>query len=305
LAQCAVYSMGCKSCGTVACYADDTTYSCSDADPGRLSEKLSSQYKVVSDFLVSNQLKLNDDKTHLMVMSTSQARRSRIHEPRVQITTPTEVIDQSVFEKLLGAWLHQDMKWNEHIMDNEESMVKSLSTRVGALKKVSKVASFKNRKMIANGIFMSKLVYLIPLWGGSAQYLLRSLQILQNKAARAVTRLEWHTPTAEILKQCGWLSVYQLSVHHSVVLVFKVKQEKSPKYLYNMLSTTYNYTTRETDSKRIRHTRGTELGLAQDSFRWRSVDMFNLLPLEIRNMSNLRKFKSASKDWIKQNIGLS
>ena len=31
------FSMGCKCCGTVACYSDDTTYSCSDSDPSRLS----------------------------------------------------------------------------------------------------------------------------------------------------------------------------------------------------------------------------------------------------------------------------
>ena len=37
------YNMGCKSCGTVACYGDDTTYSCADTDPDILTEKLSSK----------------------------------------------------------------------------------------------------------------------------------------------------------------------------------------------------------------------------------------------------------------------
>ena len=86
---------------------------------------------------------------------------------------------------------------------------------------------------------MSKLLYLIPLWGGSAKYLIRVLQVLQNKAARAVTKLDWFTPTAELLKQCGWLSVSQLSVYHSVVQVFKVLQARSPKYLHSMFTTPY------------------------------------------------------------------
>ena len=54
----------------------------------------------------------------------------------VQITTPTEVIDQSETEKLLGAWIHQDMKWAEHILNNKDSLVRSLTNRVGALKTV-------------------------------------------------------------------------------------------------------------------------------------------------------------------------
>ena len=97
---------GCENCDTVACFADDTTYSCADSDPVRLSEKLSSKYMVMSDFLISNLLKLNDDNTHLMVMTTSQKRKKMDQSDIVQITTPTELIEQSETEKLLGAYLH-------------------------------------------------------------------------------------------------------------------------------------------------------------------------------------------------------
>ena len=51
-------------------------------------------------------------------------------------------------------------------MLNEKSLVKQLGTRLNALRKISKFADFKTRKMLADGLFMSKLVYLIPLWGG-------------------------------------------------------------------------------------------------------------------------------------------
>jgi hypothetical protein len=119
--------MGCKDCGTTTCYADDTSYSCSDFDPARLSEKLTSQYGVMSDFLINNQLKLNDDKTHLMVMTTSQKRSKFDQNDAVFLITPSEVIEQSESEKLLGALIHQDMKWGEHILNNDESLVRSLN----------------------------------------------------------------------------------------------------------------------------------------------------------------------------------
>ena len=41
--------------------------------------------------------------------------------------------------------------------------------------------------MVANGIVISQLCYLIQLWGGSEGYLLNSLQIIMNRAARSVT----------------------------------------------------------------------------------------------------------------------
>jgi hypothetical protein len=296
------FSMGCKDCGTTACYADDTSYSCSDSDPARLSEKLTSQYGVMSDFLINNQLKLNDDKTHLMVMTTSQKRSKFDQNDAVFLITPSEVIEQSESEKLLGALIHQDMKWGEHILNNDESLVRSLNTRVGALKKVSKVANFRNRKMIADGIFMSKLVYLIPLWGGCAKGLIKSLQTLQNKAARAVSRMDWHTPTSELLRQCGWMSVHQLSVYHTVIMAYKVMQAKSPKYLYTMFNTNYPYETRQADSGMVRSVRKPELDLVKDSFRWRAADLFNQLPSAIREIKTIQSFKFATKRWVRQNV---
>ena len=44
------------------------------------------------------------------------------------------------------------MKVKEHIQDDENSMLKVLNNRLNTLKKVGKVATFKSRKMIANGI---------------------------------------------------------------------------------------------------------------------------------------------------------
>ena len=66
--------------------------------------------------------------------------------------------------------------------------------------------------MIANGIVMSRIVYLIQVYGNASDYLLGFLQVLQNKAARIVTRLRWGTATEVLLNQIGWLSVKQLYV---------------------------------------------------------------------------------------------
>ena len=186
---------------------------------------------------MSNRLKLNDDKTHLLVLTTSQARRRAGPNLNVVISTPAADISSTSSEKLLGAWIHQDLKWAEHLQDNQESLLKSLTTRLSALKKLGQVASLKTRKMIANGVFMSKLSYLISVWGGCEGYLVRSLQVIQNKVARVVTKKPWSTPTSILLSQCGWLSVRQLAMYHTVLLVYKVlKQTGSPRYISSCLA---------------------------------------------------------------------
>ena len=115
----------------------------------------------------------------------------------------------------------------------KNSMVKSLNKRLGALRKIQKTASFKTRKMIATGIFMSKLIYLMPLWSGCEDYLVRALQVIQNKAARSVSKLSIFTPSKTPLKTCQWMSVRQLMAYHSLVLLHKTLTNKAPQYMYD------------------------------------------------------------------------
>ena len=235
--------------GDVCCYADDTTLSMSDTDPTRLSAKLSRKYKEVAKFMVDNKLKLNDEKTHLLVMGPNNCQTTE----QVRITTPTDIIRPTSCEKLLGCYISKDMTWAEYIKVNKENLMKSLNMRLRAVRKIRYLTNFKNRKMIAEGIFMSKLSYLIALWGGCGIGLKRSLQAIQNKAAQAVTRGDWSAPSKELLRQCGWLSVNQLIFYHSVLLVYKVKQRTHPRYLHIMHNSwTYPYLTRQAETGLIR-----------------------------------------------------
>ena len=214
-------------------------------DPGSLSEKLSRKYNVVADYLTDNKLKVNDDKTHLLVLTTRQKRRF-VDTNSVHIGTPTATITPSSVEQLLGAQVHEDMRWVEHILDSDKTLVKTLNIRIGALKKIGQVASFKTRKTIANGIFMSKLIYLMPLWSGCEEYLVNCLQVILNKAARAVTKLNIFTSTKVLMKACGWMSVRQLMAYHSLVLLHKILQQQYPSYLYNKVTSgSQDYNTRQ------------------------------------------------------------
>ena len=150
---------------------------------------------------------------------------------------------------------------------------------------------------MADGVFMSKLVSLISLWGGCEKYLMRSLQIVQNKAARVVTRLDWDTPTMVLLSQCGWLSVQQLQ---SWCTMFRPGQ---PKYLHNFFNLEYKVKTRLADHQLLKPTQAETSSheLLISSFRWRAMQQWNDLPFKIRNLNPI-EFKKHVKMWIKENI---
>ena len=158
--------------------------------------------------------------------------------------------------------------------------------------------------MFANGLFVSKLTYLIPLWGGCEKFLIKALQVIQNKAARCVTRCGIYTPVNILLRQRGWLSVNQLVFFHTVVLLYKTLQNRSPENLFTMPETEYPYNTRAKDSGKLRlvtdYKPTNELNMK--SYRWRSIRYWNQLPVSISKISKLSKFKVQLKIWVQDNI---
>ena len=304
------YNLYCDICGNICCFADDSSFSYSSKDTNEISEVLTDKYNIIAEYMQSHQLKLNGDKTHLMLLLSDAARRSRPNNS-VNLDTGSETIYPTKCEKLLGGFIGQNLKFTEHIRDNEHSMIKVLNKRLNALKKVSKFASFKSRKMISNGIIISKLVYLIPVWSGCESYLMNSLQIIQNKAARIVTKCGRRTPIKSLLDQCGWLSVAQLGVFHSLVLVYKILKTGSPKYLYSKLSGVQgstHYKTRfiqnlnENQNIVLGPDSQAESDIARRSFKYRASKQWNNLPIKMRQAETEKEFKNQLKTWIMRNV---
>ena len=165
--------------------------------------------------------------------------------------------------------------------------------------------------MISNGIIMSQLIYLIPVWSGCESYLMNSLQIIQNKAARIVTKCGKRTPIKSLLNQCGWLSVSQLGIFHSLVLVYKILKTRSPQYLYSKLSGVQgstHYKTRfiqnlnENQNIVLGPDSQAESDLARRSFKYRASKQWNMLPIKLRQAETVKDFKSQLKTWIMRNV---
>ena len=256
----------------------------------------------MANYLGNSRLKLNDDKTHLLIMTTRQKRR--LLDINIEINTPTEDIKPIKTEKLLGIIIQDDLRWTEYIQNHEKSLIKQLTSRLNALKLISGIASFKIRLMIANGIFCSKLIFQISLWGGAEDFLLNSLQIVQNKAARFVTRRGKYTPVVELLGQCGWLSVRQLVFYHSTILIYKTLQTTYPKYIYNKLSSDFPYNTRLAQSEAVRMGPDfkSKLELTEKSFMSRATTSFNQLPTSLRQIPKIEAFKKKLKSWVLENV---
>ena len=94
----------CEDCGAIVSFADDTTDTVTDPDPIQLNLKLSRKYNIISEYFTNNRLKVNDSKTHLIIMATEQKRRTL--QENICINLPEDTIYPTESERLLGIQIH-------------------------------------------------------------------------------------------------------------------------------------------------------------------------------------------------------
>ena len=145
-------------------------FTLSNRDAEEVKEDINQKYQVIAQYMAKNKLILNSNKTHLMVM-TSAKKHSTHQNFGIVLDTGSETILPQSEEKLLGVVVSNSLTWNKHIRDSDKSLIRTLTSRINALSKVCQYTNFKTRKMVANGIVMSYLSYLIPLYGSCPDYL--------------------------------------------------------------------------------------------------------------------------------------
>ena len=285
----------CQEDGDSVHFVDDGTVTFSHRDPAVITEVLSSHFKKISEYVSSNKLVINSDKTHLMVMAP---RRLAANRGEVTIQAGEYTITPSESQKLLGIQIHQSMSWNHHVRDAEGSVMKQLITRVNGVKKLTHKADFKTKLMIANGIVMSKLTYGLALWGNCQGYLKKALQVQQLTAARAVCGYHsYYWSTSKLLSTCGWLSVNQLYWQEVFTTTHKIMKSTKPVNIHRRMMTRHQHGTRAAGGV----SRGFGNLTLLSSFNF-SATKYNNLPASIKEATDIVKFKRVLRCWIQKNI---
>ena len=236
-----------------------------------------------------------------MVMGT---KRISVMRKKVSIQAGQFTIKPTESEKLLGGHLHQSLKWNHHIRDSEHSIMKQITGRTNGLKKIASNSTFKTRLMVANGVIMSKLIYLITVWGGAQQYLLKGLQVQQLTAARTVCGFasKWWSKK-RLLDKLNWMSIRQLIFFHTTLQAHKSIMSGKPASIHESLSVDYPYRTRNAANGHIRfgeEFRG-DSDLVTASFKHRAVHCYNMVPRSVRT-GTLETVKHKLRNWVKKNV---
>ena len=98
-----------------------------------------------------------------------------------------KIIDSQNVIRLLGVNLPDHMGWDAHIESGEDALLPTTRKKLGILKHIGKSIPIRSRKLLAEGIIISRIRYIISIWGSTNEKLMRNTQTLLNDCGRFVT----------------------------------------------------------------------------------------------------------------------
>ena len=110
----------------------------------------------ISDYMNSNRLVLNQDKSKMIVISQDDNVRQNIQIPIEGLDKPLVLSRTMTY---LRIEIKDDLRWNYFIEDSQNNLIEELKKRLNAVKQIRNVINFFTAKMLLNGLFHSKMLY--------------------------------------------------------------------------------------------------------------------------------------------------
>ena len=212
-------------------FADDLQLQMS-APPDRISELLHSIQSCISDvkaWAIANMLKLNDNKTELMLVMSK--RTKHLHN------LPTSITVGNVQIPLKQSVKNLDLTLDCHLTMNEHVSIIAL-THYFQLHNLAYIRRFLTNTATATQVSafaLSRIDYCNSLLIGSTNDVTSHLQRIQNYAARVILRLPKSSRITTHLKSLRWLPVKVRSTYKIACLCYHCHSSTTPSYVTDML----------------------------------------------------------------------
>ena len=183
----------------------------------------------VNDWADAHFLKLNRDKTELMIFGDSNF-RSTFNFNSFRCNFGTRIpISSSI--KLLGCHIDSDLTFDSQV----SHMVSSINFAIRNLKPVRKFLKQKDAETITHALVTSKLDQCNSLLIGASKQNIAKLQRAQNSAIRYVCKLGSRTSLSNYYNELHWLTVEKRIYYKFLLVTYKCINNRAPILLMSKL----------------------------------------------------------------------
>ena len=238
--------------------------------------------------MVINKLKLNQDKTEIVLISWRYRPRPPLDSLKIGNVT---VVPSSPARNNLGVIFHKCFNFEDHI----KSICKS-SHHIRNIAKIRKYIDEESVKIVVHAFVTRDWIAENSLLYGLPQHLISRLQSIQNTAARVVTRTRKFDHISPVLKQLHWLPVRYRIVFKILLLVYKALNGTAPSYISELLKYYTSERKLRSSSQHLLATpKATLKTYGERAFAVAAPRLWNSIPLELTSSSSIDIFKRPLK----------
>ena len=161
------------------------------------------------------------------------------------------------------------------------------------------------KQLLYNLYILPFFDYCCTVWWKSAKYRTSKLSVLQKRAARITLGAPSRTSSIELFAELNWLTFDNRCDYHAGVLIYKCRNNLSPRYISDIISFSSNtkYNLRSSAHYDIINSRLNTL-FKKKAFSYYSMNIWNEIPISVRAATSLSNFKHQFKQYLfsKQSI---
>lgn len=249
-------------------------------------------FSEISAWMKSNMLKLNEDKTELIVF----APKHRLNDFRnCQLQFDGCVVSYAPFVKNLGVHFDKALNMEKHV----SALVKSCFAQIRTIGRIRPYLTESACKTLVATLVTSRIDYGNAILYGINNNVLSKLQRVQNTAARLITRKRKYDHITPELMALHWLPIKYRCQYKLLLYTFKVLTERAPVYLQELL--TIHVPTRSLRSENsmlLSKPRVRTKTFGERQFDRAASTLWNNLPSSIRHEQSMGIFKKQLKTYL-------
>ena len=279
-------------------YADGTQLylSFDYCDPTSQLESLDKMQQCVSLvklWMTSNKLKLNDDKTEVMFIS------SRFHNKPLSLdkfAVDNTTIEPASSVRNIGIIFDNTMLMKDQVT----AICRAAHYHLRNIDRIRKSISYEACEKLIHAFVTSRLDCGNACLYGLPDDQLNRLQRMLHIAARILTLTPPSNHITPILIQLHWLPIEKRINYKVLLLTFKALHGLAPIYLSELLQpyVCTAYELRSSDTMKLNCATPRTKTYGQRAFYHAAPMLWNKLPVEIRTLGDIDIFKSAIKTFL-------
>ncbi len=239
--------------------------------------------------MTSNFLLLNSEKTEVLIIGPKTPTCNNLEH---YLTLDGCSVNSSSSVRNLGVLFDSNLSFESHV----SSICKTAFFHLKNISKTPTYALNVKCRNINSCVYDSRLDYCNALLGGCSARLINKLQLVQNAAARVLTRTRKYEHISPVLSTLHWLPTKHRIDFKILLIIYKALNGLAPQYLSELLS---HYSPsrplRSQNSGHLIIPRISKSTAGGRSFSFLAPKLWNNLPNTVREADTLCQFKSRLK----------